>query len=216
MKKQNQPISKNLSHRLPLYLSVAKQLQSNGEEYINAPKIAEITNINQETIKKDLSIICKSPGNPRVGRKTEKLIQEIIDFGVFTQTTDAIIIGTGKLGLALLSYTGFEEWGLKFVAGFDVDENIVGKDVNGVHIYDLKLLPSIIELTKPKIAVITVPRDQAQEVVDIAIANGIQAIWNFASTHVQVPKNIILYNESMASSLAVLNYNLYIKQSKKK
>ncbi len=111
MKKQNQPISKNLLHRLPLYLSVAKQLQSNGEEYINAPKIAEITNINQETIKKDLSIICKSPGNPRVGRKTEKLIQEIIDFGVFTQTTDAIIIGTGKLGLALLSYTGFEEWG---------------------------------------------------------------------------------------------------------
>src|SRR5690554_6626869 len=108
MKKNAKTISRNMVHRLPLYLSVARQLLSEGEDYVNAPQIAEIININPETVKKDLSLICKTPGNPRLGRKAETLIQEIIDFGVYTQTSNAVIIGTGKLGLALFSYTGFK------------------------------------------------------------------------------------------------------------
>ncbi len=214
MKKNAKTISRNMLHRLPLYLSVARQLLSEGEDYVNAPQIAEITNINPETVKKDLSLICKTPGNPRLGRKAETLIQEIIDFGVYTQTSNAVIIGTGKLGLALFSYTGFKEWGLNFVAGFDVNPNIIGKEVNGSYIYDIKMLKSVIEITDAEIAVITVPSEAAQEVVNLAIDAGIKAIWNFASTHVQVPSNIILHNENMASSLALLNYNLRLKYKK--
>jgi redox-sensing transcriptional repressor len=216
MKKQPKNVSENMLQRLPLYLSVARKLKNEGVNYINAPKIAEITNLNQETIKKDLSIICKTPGNPRLGRKTDKLIRDLISFGVFTQVTNAILIGTGKLGTALLSYEGFPEWGLNFVAGFDVDDEIVGKRINGIPVYHVRLLQNIVEQEKPEIAVITVPKEEAQEVVDMVVASGIPAIWNFASTHVQVPKETILYNEYMASSLALINYNLYLKSSNKK
>ena len=64
--------------------------------------------------------------------------------------------------------------------------------------------------------IITVPAEGAQSVADQLIAGGIKAIWNFAPTHLDVPPNILVQNENMATSLAVLSVHLQaqIKEEK--
>lgn len=209
-------ISKNLVYRLPIYLTISRRLLEEGAKYITAPQISDITGINVETVKKDLSQICSTPGNPKLGREADILVQEILEFGVYTKLTNAILIGVGHLGRALLNYTGFAEWGLHITAGFDRDPHLIGTIVDGKAIYKIDDLAKVIQETNAEIAIITVPKEYAQQLVDVAIAAGIKAIWNFAPIHINVPQDVILQNENMASSLSLLNYNLKASKVKRR
>lgn len=201
-------------YRVPLYLTVARNLLAEGNKYITAPMIANLTTINVETVKKDLSIICATPGHPRMGRDAETLVEEIVDFGVYTQISNAILIGSGSLGHALLSYQKFNDWGLNISAAFDVSPELIGTKVNNITIHALEEIDVVVRSTNAEIAIITVPSEAAQHVVDLAINAGIKAIWNFSPTHIHVPKKIILQNENMASSLSLLNYHLKLSKQK--
>lgn len=207
-------ISKNMVYRVPLYLTVARDLATEGNKFITAPMIAKITNINVETVKKDLSIICSTPGHPRMGRDARTLVAEIVDFGVYTQISNAILIGAGSLGHALISYQKFNDWGLNISAAFDVSPELIGTVVNKIKIHPLDEINAIVKATNAEIAIITVPAEVAQHVVDLAVEAGIKAIWNFSPTHLRVPKKIILQNENMASSLSLLNYHLKVSKQK--
>ncbi len=209
-------ISKNLVYRVPIYLTISRRLLDEGAKYITAPQISDITGINVETVKKDLSQICKTPGNPKLGRDAATMVEEILEFGVYTKLTNAVIIGVGHLGRALLNYSGFGEWGLHIAAGFDRNRELVGTQIEGKPIYDVNDLSKVIKETNAEIAIITVPKEYAQQLVDFAIAAGIKAIWNFAPTHINVPDDVILQNENMASSLSLLNYNLKASKTKRK
>lgn len=210
-------ISKSMVYRVPLYLTVSRNLAAEGHKFITAPMIAKSTNINVETVKKDLSLICKTPGHPRMGREALILVNEIVEFGVYTQISNAILIGAGSLGRALLSYQQFNDWGLNIAAAFDTNPQLVGTVVNNKPIHSLNELSTVISATNSEIAIITVPASAAQSVVDLAVSAGIKAIWNFSPTHISVPKKIILQNENMASSLSLLNYHLRVsKQVPKK
>ncbi len=209
-------ISKNLVYRVPIYLTISRRLLDEGAKYITAPQISDITGINVETVKKDLSQICKTPGNPKLGRDAATMVEEILEFGVYTKLTNAVIIGVGHLGRALLNYSGFGEWGLHIAAGFDRKSELVGTQIEGKPIYDVNDLSKVIKETNAEIAIITVPKEYAQQLVDFAIAAGIKAIWNFAPTHINVPDDVILQNENMASSLSLLNYNLKASKTKRK
>jgi len=209
-------ISKILVYRVPIYLTISRRLLDEGAKYITAPQISDITGINVETVKKDLSQICKTPGNPKLGRDAATMVEEILEFGVYTKLTNAVIIGVGHLGRALLNYSGFGEWGLHIAAGFDRNHELVGTQIEGKPIYDVNDLSKVIKETNAEIAIITVPKEYAQQLVDFAIAAGIKAIWNFAPTHINVPDDVILQNENMASSLSLLNYNLKASKTKRK
>ena len=113
-------------------------------------------------------------------------------------------MGAGNLGRALLSYKGFEQYGLNIIAAFDIKEG----EADGKKIFPLEKLPDIINRLSIKIAVITVPGDVAQQVCDILTSNGILAVWNFAPAHLTVPDGVLVQNENMASSLAVLSNHL--------
>jgi redox-sensing transcriptional repressor len=64
-----------------------------------------------------------------------------------------------------------------------------------------------------KIGIITVPVDSAQQVCDMLVESGILAIWNFAPTHIKAPEEILVQNENMASSLALLSNHLREKMA---
>lgn len=216
MSKEKKQISKNLVYRVPVYLTVSRRLLKDGARYITAPQISAITGINVETVKKDLSQICKTPGNPKLGREADVLVSEIIEFGVYTKLTNAVIIGAGHLGSALLNYDGFNEWGLQIIAAIDNNPALINTTINDKQIHGVDDLDKIIKEYNVQIAIITVPKEYAQELVDHAVAAGVKAIWNFAPTHISVPKDVVLQNENMASSLSLLNYNLNLKISKQR
>ena len=118
------------------------------------------------------------------------------------------MIGAGKLGRALLGYSGFSEYGLNIVAAFDANPQLVGQTESAKPILPLSELERVCCKQKIYIGIITVPAAHAQEVCDLLIANGIKAIWNFAPVHLDVPHGILVQNENMATSLAVLSKHL--------
>ncbi|WP_010250203.1 redox-sensing transcriptional repressor Rex [Acetivibrio cellulolyticus] len=200
-------ISKQALLRLPLYLNYLKSLPEKDFENISATTIAAGLELNDVQVRKDLACVSKG-GRPKLGYVTLDLIKDIERYLGYDDTHDAIIVGAGRLGGALLSYEGFKEYGLNIVGAFDTDEKKVGTEICGKIVFPMSKLKELCERMKIRIAIITVPGPAAQKVCDILVDSGIYAIWNFAPVHLKVPNKILVQQENMAASLAVLSAHL--------
>ncbi|HOQ36565.1 MAG TPA: redox-sensing transcriptional repressor Rex [Acetivibrio sp.] len=200
-------ISKQTLMRLPSYLSYLKSLPEGDNEYVSATTVAMALGLNDVQVRKDLACVSKK-GRPKLGYVTEELIKDIESFLGYDDLNDAIIVGAGRLGGALMSYDGFKEYGLNIVAAFDVDESKVGTEICGKKVLPMDKMAELCERMKIRIGIITVPAHAAQMVCDMLVKSGIYAIWNFAPTHLKVPDNILVQQENMAASLAVLSVHL--------
>lgn len=196
-------ISKATLKRLPTYLSYLKALAGDENVNISATAIAAGLHMGEVQVRKDLALVSDG-GRPKIGYNREGLIADIESFLGYGNTNDAVLIGAGKLGRALMGYSGFAEYGLNIVAAFDANDALIGTTNSGKPIMHISRLPEICRREHIKIGIITVPADHAQEVCDLLIENGIMAVWNFAPKHLIVPKPILVQNENMAASLALL------------
>ncbi|MGI6161009.1 MAG: redox-sensing transcriptional repressor Rex [Christensenellales bacterium] len=200
-------ISKQTLKRLPMYLSYLKSLPGGGPSNISATSIAEGLNLNDVQVRKDLAAV-SSGGRPKIGYVTEELIADIECFLYFDDTDSAIIVGAGNLGRALLNYEGFSDYGLNILAAFDIDESLCGATPHGKKILPLSKMSALCERLKIGIGIIAVPSASAQEVCDMLTDKGVKAIWNFSPTFLRVPEGVLVQNENIAASLAVLSKHL--------
>ncbi len=189
--------------RLPGYLSYFKSLKINGVEYVSSSQIATTFKMDPTLVTKDLSYTGVK-GRTKVGYQVDQLIDTLINFLDFNTSENAFLFGVGNLGRALINYEGLNHYGLRIVAGFDVDKSLTGQTIKGVKIHDLVAFRDLSLKTPARIAIITTPDDSAQEVADLAVAWGIKAIWNFTPQSIRVPAHIIVENTSIYSDLAVL------------
>lgn len=189
--------------RLPIYLDYLKNIAGKSE-FISATAIAQSLGFGEVQVRKDLASVCSS-GRPKIGYNVEDLAAQIENYLGYNHTNNAVIIGAGKLGRALIGYDGFSRYGLNIVAAFDVSSDLVGTSEGGKPIYGMDMLTSFCQKERVHIGIITVPAVFAQGAADALVKAGIQAIWNFAPTHLDLPEKIILKNENMASSFAVLS-----------
>ena len=211
---ERKEISKSVLKRLPGYLSYLKSIPEGQQQYISATTLANALNMGEVQVRKDLAMV-SSGGRPKVGYLRESLIEDISQFLGYDNTTDAILIGAGKLGQALLGYCGFDAYGLNILAAFDTDPKSDASE-DGKPILHLDQLESFCRSNLVLMGIITVPAEYAQEVCDLLIKCGIKAIWNFAPVHLDVPSNILVQNENMATSLAVLSMHLQAQMKEKK
>lgn len=211
---QGKEISKSVLKRLPGYLSYLKSLPEDPGAYISATALANALGMGEVQVRKDLAAVSEG-GRPKVGYLRAALIDDIEQFLGYDNTTDAVLIGAGKLGQALLGYSGFEAYGLNILAAFDTKPFAEYAD-SGCQILAISQLESFCRSNKVLMGIITVPAEYAQQVCDQLIACGIKAIWNFAPTHLDVPANILVQNENMATSLAVLSMHLQAQMKEKK
>ena len=212
--KSSYAISKQLLQRLPLYLNYLKSY-ADRDGYISAPLIANAMKLNEVQVRKDLAAVSSSGGKPKTGFAAGQLIRDIETFLGYDNVDEAVIVGTGHLGSALLSYKGFDEYGLKILMGFESDEKLVGTDIAGKQVLHINRLADVCKRLKIHIGIITVPPASAQEVCDQMVAGGILAIWNFAPVHLNVPDHVIVQNQNMAASLVILSKHLSEKLAKK-
>lgn len=189
--------------RLPWYLSYVKLLKKQGEMHVSSTQIAKETGVSATQIAKDLSYVDIS-GKTRVGYHIDELIQVLDEFLGFTKSHKAVVFGVGSLGAALLSDSGLEHYGLKILAGFDVNESLVNKKVHNISVFHSTDFVEWNKKEKAEIGILTVPPDFAQEVADYMIANGIKGIWNFTPFRIRVPEGIALQNTSLYAHLAVI------------
>ena len=194
--------------RMPGYLRYLKKRESEGAEYISSVGLAEAMQENPAVVKKDLSMAVVSEGKPKVGYYIPDLVRDIESFMGYDNEKNAVLVGTGKLGQALLGYVGFEKYGLNIVAGFDTDPSLIGKEVHGKKILSADKLKDAVRKLKVKMAVLTLPASQAQKTADILVDAGVRAIWNFSPVGLNLPDTVAVKNENMAASLAVLSAKL--------
>ena len=196
--------------RLTWYLSNIKLMKEKGEQYVSSTQISKEINIDASQIAKDLSYVNIS-GRTRVGYNIDALIEVLESFLGFTNMHKAFLFGVGSLGAALLRDSGLHHFGLEIVAAFDVNPELVGKDLNGIPIFHSDDFEAKMKEYDVNIGVLTVPINIAQEITDKMVDGGIKAVWNFTPFRIRVPENIVVQNTSLYAHLAVmfnrLNFN---------
>ena len=118
----------------------------------------------------------------------------------------------GYLGGALLRDSGLHHFGLEIVGAFDINPELVGKEINGIPIYHSDEFEVKMKSCDVNIGVLTVPINIAQEITDKMIAGGIKAVWNFTPFRIRVPENIVVQNTSLYAHLAVMFNRLNVIQ----
>ena len=210
IRKEADKVPEPTLRRLPWYLSNIKLMKEKGEQYVSSTQISKEINIDASQIAKDLSYVNIS-GRTRVGYNIDALIEVLESFLGFTNMHKAFLFGVGSLGAALLRDSGLHHFGLEIVAAFDVNPELVGKDLNGIPIYHSDDFEAKKKEYDVNIGVLTVPINIAQEITDKMVDGGIKAVWNFTPFRIRVPENIVVQNTSLYAHLAVmfnrLNFN---------
>ncbi len=122
--------------RLPWYLSYVRMLDNQHVEYVSSTQISKELNVQSSQIAKDLSFL-NIRGKTRIGYEVKSLLSELEDFLGFNEHHDAVVIGTGSLGTALMQDHGLVNYGLNIVAGFDIRSEVIGQRIGGVPIYEI-------------------------------------------------------------------------------
>lgn len=198
------PLSFQTLQRLPYYLDFLRTVET---ENISSTALAAEFRLHEVQVRKDLASVSRTAGQPRKGFATQALIKDIEDILGYGHVDEAVIVGVGHLGTALANYAGFEKYGLKIVAGFDIRVTEEAS-LNGMPMYPMDRLEAVIRERGIRLGIITVDGAGAQAVCNQLVEAGIKAIWNFAPVMLQVPGDIIVQNENMACALAVLSHHL--------
>jgi redox-sensing transcriptional repressor len=201
-KKKSYPVPEPALRRMPCYLAYLKMAHRRGSQYVSSTLIARDNGVDPTQVTKDLSYTGIS-GKTRVGYEVEPLIDALEDFLGFRVMDQAYLFGAGSLGTALLHDHGLVQYGLEIVEAFDVNPDVVGTQIKNVcihHVDEFKHRNN----QKVKIGILTVPAENAQDVVLMMIDNGIRAIWNFTPMRIVVPDNVIVQNTSLYAHLAVM------------
>ena len=199
-------ISKATLGRIPRYLNLLKALSPDKVPYISATTISKELKLGEVQVRKDLAMVSGS-GRPRLGYETSMLIEQLENTLGYNKLTSAVLVGAGRLGRALLQYDGFEKFGVKIAAAFDLNDNTIYLD-SKTEILPMEKFNEFCRENNISLGIITVGESSAQAVCDQMIKNGIKAIWNFAPCKLHIPSGILLQNENLALSLAHLRNQL--------
>lgn len=193
--------------RLPKYLAYLKIRRRQGDLFISSTRIADDLNLHPVQVRKDLAL-ATSAGRPKTGYPLDTLIDDLESFLGYQNAHDAFLVGAGRLGRALMGYTQFAEYGLSILAAFDTDPALHGVELGGKPVFPLGKLPDLLRRMQVCIGILAVPSDAAQDVCDLLVESGIRGIWNFTAVPLQVPDHIVLQNENLAASFAMLSKQL--------
>lgn len=191
--------------RLPWYLAYVTQLREGGIEYVSSTQIAKALNVDASQIVKDLSFL-NLKGKTRIGYQVKALELELQDFLGFKRCHNAVIVGVGSLGSALIADSGLTNYGLNVVAGFDIDPTVTGTVRGGIPIHDIEEMERVCHDTGAEIGIITVPASKAQSTANLLVESGIKALWNFTPFRILTPPDVVIQNISIYAHLAVM-YN---------
>ncbi len=191
--------------RLPEYLEYLRAVEKEGTVNISATSISKALGYGEVQVRKDLGSV-SGTGRPRTGYVTSELKGQLESILCPQREIEAVIVGAGKLGRALLGYEGFAEYGISVDTAFDQNPEKRSVDISGSgkNVLHISEMCEYCRKNNVKIGIITVPASAAQTVCDMMIDCGIDAILNFAHVRLSVPDGVSVENENLALSLAML------------
>jgi redox-sensing transcriptional repressor len=206
LKKSNRPeIPRKTIYRLSVYLRCLARLKENKIQTVSSEALAKVAGVKSTQLRKDLAYFGQF-GTRGLGYDVTELSQKISDELGTTSLQPVILIGVGNLGLALLSYRGFDQEGFEIVAGFDVDPKRKRDKRISQPILSMEELADFVHRHAVKMAILTVPAAVAQEVANVLVQNGITGILNFSPIVLSVPEEVMVNNVNLAIELENLSY----------
>ncbi len=174
---------------------------------ITSKRLGEALNIDPSQIRRDFAAV-GLVGMSHVGYDMCEVCRAIRNAVGFDRPFPAVLLGTGNLGKALLSYAGFRRYGLQIVAAFDSDPVKLGAKVSGQIVQSMEALKLFLAVHDVRLAILTTPAEVAQGLADLVVSGGVRAIWNFTPTRLVVPSGVLVRNEHISVGLGEISYHL--------
>ncbi|HJR81577.1 MAG TPA: redox-sensing transcriptional repressor Rex [Anaerolineales bacterium] len=193
--------------RLPIYLRALQQLAEKGIQTTSSQELGEIVGISAAQIRKDISQFGEF-GKQGTGYSIPFLIERLRDILKVNRVWEVVIVGMGDIGHALAHYQGFANRGFHVKMVFDNDPQKVGQKIGEFEVYDIATLAEKIKQHKVKIAMVTVPASNAQEVADQLVKAGVKAILNYAPISLSVPADVRVQYIDPVTHLQRMTYYL--------
>ena len=193
-------------NRLTLYHYILDEYKNESSEFISSTKIAELLSIDNSQVRKDMKYL-NNTGKCRVGYNVKDLKLAIEQTLGFQKPKEAFIIGAGNLGSALVKYDSFSNYGLNILAMFDNDPLKVGMSINNKEVYHIGKLENLVKTLNVDIAILTVPRQFAQDTALYLANSGIKYIWNFVPCILEVPSDVKVWNENLIGNFLQFTHN---------
>ena len=204
---REESISKQTIRRLPLYLEYLNTLTDDGRATISANAIAMALDMGEVKVRKDLAAV-STAGRPKVGYLLSDLKRDLRQYLGCEEQNLAVLAGVGRLGSALICDEGFRGYGLTIAAAFDHEETRIGSTVGGVPVLDVKEMERFCRENGVRVGILTVPVQQAQACLDAMVAGGVKAVWSFVPTNLNAPQEVLVQQENMNGTLAILTQHI--------
>jgi len=197
--------------RLPLYVRALAQLLVAGHEVVSSHSLGNHLQITPAQIRKDLSYFGKF-GKQGRGYNIRFLLKELRGILGLEREWRACLVGMGRLGRAIINYPGFAPQGFEIVAAFDDDPRKVGRVVGGIAVQAMSEIEGTVEAKKVDIAIVAVPAQHVQSVIEDVVASGVLGILNYAPVVPKVPRGTVMRNIDPVLSLQSMTF--YLQQMK--
>ena len=208
-------VSPAVIRRLPRYFRYLRELLREGKNRISSSELSERMQVTASQIRQDLNCF-GGFGQQGYGYNVSYLYSKISDLLGVSMGLQVIIVGAGDLGRALVGSTMFVKRGLDIIALFDVDPNLIGKEFGGVQVHDMKELETFCTEHTVDMAVLTLPKEKAEEESTRLLTLGVEGFWNFTGKELShLPDSVVVENVHLGDSLMSLNYELCRLKSEK-
>ena len=205
MKKSNK-VSNNVIRRLPRYLRRLDELSAAGITRVSSFELGEMLGFTPSQIRQDFSCFGEF-GQQGYGYNVAILRDQIAQILGMDKGYNAILIGVGHIGRALMDNFCFSGWGFHLIKAFDVKPEVIGEEFAGVQVASMDDLEDFLHNNKVDVVVLAVPKDVAVPVSKFCTANGVKAIWNFTNVELTEPGSpVIVENLHFSDSLLALSY----------
>ncbi len=204
---EEKEISQAVISRLPRYFRYLGELRDQGIERVSSQELSDIMKVTASQIRQDFNNF-GGFGQQGYGYNVEYLFQEIGKILGLDQNHNLIIIGAGNLGQALANYGNFERRGFLFRGVFDRNPQLYGKKIRDVEVQPMEQIEQFVKSNNIDIAVLAIPKTEAERVAEQLVGYGIKGIWNFAHVDLNVPEEVQVEKVHLSDSLMKLSYNI--------
>lgn len=195
------------ARRLPIYYRYLRFLHDSGKVRVSSTELSEAIKVDSATIRRDFSYF-GALGKRGYGYDVEYLLDFFSKTLNQDRLTNVALIGVGNLGHALLNYNFHLSNNVRISCAFDVNEEIVGKIVSGVPVYDMSEMIEQLRIQQIDVAILTVPQNVAQKATNDLTEAGIKGIMNFTPIRLSVPEDVRIQNVDLTNELQTLIYFL--------
>ncbi len=198
-------IPRATARRLPIYHRYLRYLYNAGKHRISSTELSEAVKVDSATIRRDFSYF-GALGKRGYGYDVEYLLQFFGKALNQDKLTTTALIGVGSLGNALLNYNFRKSNNVRIGVGFDVDPQLVGTIHSGIPIYSMDELETQLNDQGIEIVILTVPQEDADNIVSRLFKTNIKGILNFTPLRFDVPEHIRVQNVDLTNELQTLIY----------